>query len=719
MRPFARNGPYSRDLGKAYNSTLMAVIGSIRKRGGLIVFFVGGALVLFILSALFENSGGYGQGDQTIGDVGGSELSLKEFSVRVENEATSLRQDFGQLVDGAQMEQLRTRMWNEMVKERVMMPQLQEAGFGNTLSTGEYNDIRFGDNVLPDFKNQPNFQNPDGSVNTEALKNYFNNVYEQAPVYHEIQKRRLIQERLYAKYNTLVKKSVFINTAQARDENEQNNRKASFNFVAKRYDSEADSLYTPSEEEIKRYYNEHKNDRKHKQLASRSIDYVVFAVTPSDDDIKSLEKDMSALKDALAASTNDSLFVMANADTKNATPVAYTAGTADVLTDSLILNADTGAVVGPYRDGETWKLVKVSELAKVEEARVRHILLSTQGKSPEETDKIKQRADSILAVVKKNKGQFDAMVTKYTEDPGSKSTGGVYEWFDRNRMVAEFTAASFDEPVGATTIAKTTYGFHIVEVLGQRDRDERRIVTVDRKARPSGDTFKKRFREANAFRTNISDSAAFHAAAKEKGVELKNVPELRADMRYVPGLQEPYQLITWAHNAKVGDLSIVFTIGDNHVVAMLTGIKEEGAPDLESVRAKFTAEALKQKKAEAWMKNMEGKTDLSVLGTELGVSVSTATDMAFSASSLPGGYSETDLVGTIFSLSDGVVSKPLKGDQGVYVVQMTTNTPAPEVTDVSAEKLSLKQKIEGQVESRMFSALKEAAGVKDERAKHF
>ncbi|MBP6574651.1 MAG: SurA N-terminal domain-containing protein, partial [Flavobacteriales bacterium] len=95
----------------------MAVIGSIRKRGGLIVFFVGGALVLFILSALFENSGGYGQGDQTIGDVGGSELSLKEFSVRVENEATSLRQDFGQLVDGAQMEQLRTRMWNEMVKE--------------------------------------------------------------------------------------------------------------------------------------------------------------------------------------------------------------------------------------------------------------------------------------------------------------------------------------------------------------------------------------------------------------------------------------------------------------------------------------------------------------------------------------------------------------------------------------------------------------------------
>ena len=310
-------------------------------------------------------------------------------------------------------------------------------------------------------------------------------------------------------------------------------------------------------------------------------------------------------------------------------------------------------------------------------------------------------------------------MTKYTEDPGSKSTGGVYEWFDRQRMVPEFTTASFDEPVGATTIAKTTYGFHIVEVLGQRDRDERRIVTVDRVARPSGETFKKRFKEANTFRGNLADSAAFHKAAKDLGVEVRNVPSLSADMRYVPGLQEPYQLIMWANNAEVSDVSTVMTIGDNHVVAILTGIKKEGTPELEDVREKFTVEALKQKKAEAWMKTMEGKTDLSALGTELGLSASTASDMALNSSNIPGGYSETELIGTIFSLQDGNVSKPLKGDQGVYVVQMTTNTPAPEVTDVSAEKLSLKQKIEGRAESSMFGALKEAAGVKDERGKFF
>jgi parvulin-like peptidyl-prolyl isomerase len=106
----------------------------------------------------------------------------------------------------------------------------------------------------------------------------------------------------------------------------------------------------------------------------------------------------------------------------------------------------------------------------VPEARVRHILLSTQeGKSE---DVQKQLADSLLAVVKKDRSKFEDLVTKFSNDPGSVSTGGVYEWFDKQRMVPEFTAASFDQKVGAITIAKTSYGFHIVEVLGQRTRQE-------------------------------------------------------------------------------------------------------------------------------------------------------------------------------------------------------------------------------------------------------
>ena len=108
--------------------------------------------------------------------------------------------------------------------------------------------------------------------------------------------------------------------------------------------------------------------------------------------------------------------------------------------------------------------------SEVPEARVRHILFSTQGKSEEDLVRMKNRVDSVLSVVKHDRSKFEAMVEKYTEDPGSRSTGGVYEWFDKTRMVPEFTAASFDPPVGSITVCKTSYGYHIVEVLGQRTR---------------------------------------------------------------------------------------------------------------------------------------------------------------------------------------------------------------------------------------------------------
>ncbi|MCB0813193.1 MAG: peptidylprolyl isomerase, partial [Flavobacteriales bacterium] len=111
----------------------------------------------------------------------------------------------------------------------------------------------------------------------------------------------------------------------------------------------------------------------------------------------------------------------------------------DAATDTLLLNAAVGTVVGPYQQGETWKLSKVVELAKVEEARVRHILLSTQGKDQLAIDGISARADSLLRVVKRDRSKFEELVTEFSEDPGSVQNGGVYEWFDRGRMVPEFT----------------------------------------------------------------------------------------------------------------------------------------------------------------------------------------------------------------------------------------------------------------------------------------
>ncbi|MEZ4757312.1 MAG: peptidylprolyl isomerase [Flavobacteriales bacterium] len=689
----------------------MAVIGKIRERSGLLLVIVGGAMAAFILTDLFSSRGA-GRQDAVLGEVAGEEIGVADFERRVSDEVESYRNDFGQQVNAEMQEQVRSSVWNEMVKAKVMLPQVLDAGF--SLSPDEYNDIRFGENILPDFRNQPNFRGPDGKPDPALLKQYFENVQLQAPMYHEIQKRRITENRLYAKYTTLVKKSVFVNTAQARDEYEAKNTRATFSFVAKRYDTEPDSLHEVSEQELRRFYDAHKNERKYAQKPSRKFVYVLFPVKPSEEDRLATMQELASLRQEMLSSDDDSLFIVANSDDRSYAKVPYTEGTADKVNDSLIVNAPVGDVVGPYAEGDVWKLVKVKELADVPEARVRHILLSTQqGRTEEEQ---KERADSILAVVKRDRKKFEELVTKFSDDPGSTSTGGVYEWFDKQRMVPEFTAASFDEPVGAITICKTTYGFHIVEVLGQRTRQERRVVSLSRSMRPSPATFKAVYKEANEFSLRNKTEEAMKAAAEEAGLTFNNVDELRPDQRFVSGIQDPGSTISWVNRAKLEAVSEPLEAGDNYVVALLTGIREEGVPALEDVRERFAREAAKEKKAEAFVAQMQGKTDLNALAAELKGSVQSASDMLYNTFSIPGGYSEYEVVGKIFSLENGQVSVPLRGDNAVYVVSMTNKQPAGDAADLATEKSSLLSRVQGRVETGVYNALKEAAGVKDNRS---
>lgn len=691
----------------------MAVIGKIRERSGLLLVIIGGALAAFILTDLF--SGRTGQDEQVLGVVGGEEIALREFERRVGDELDAYR-NAGDNVTGQMTEQVRTSVWQQMVMERVMMARVEDAGFA--LTKGEYDDIRFGENILPDLKGQRNFQGPDGQPDRDALRTYFTNVQLNAPVYYSIQKQRITENRLYAKYANLVKNTVFVNSAQARKEHRVKNEKSSFNFVALRYDSEPDSLYPVSEEDLKEFYKANRDLVKYKQKPSRQFEYALFPVAATDEDREAVRVELASMKEDFRDAESDSLFVVANSGTRTFAKVPYTEGTADRVTDSLIVNAEVGSVIGPYADGDTWKLVKVLELADVEEARVRHILLSTQeGKDEAEQSR---RADSVLAVVKRDKSKFEELVTALSDDPGSKSTGGVYEWFDRTRMVPEFTKASFDEKVGAITIAKTNYGFHVVEVLGQRNRSERRIASIDLEVRPSPATFKEVYKEANEFSLRYKGSVEeFRSGAEDRSVAVNTVEELRPDQRTVAGLDEAAAIISWVNRADLGDVSEPLDAGDNYAVAILTGIREEGAPELEDVRDLFTQEVIKRKKADAFAAKMANKTDLNALATELGVSVQTANDLAMSTFSIPGGYSEYEVIGQVMALNAGQTSVPLKGESAVYVVNVTGVKPAPEEADLSAERNTLLDRLRSRSENGVFNALREVAGVKDDRSLYY
>jgi peptidyl-prolyl cis-trans isomerase D len=96
-----------------------------------------------------------------------------------------------------------------------------------------------------------------------------------------------------------------------------------------------------------------------------------------------------------------------------------------------------------------------------------------------------------------------------------------------------------------------------------------------------------------------------------------------------------------------------------------------------------------------------------------------APDLSENSFSLPGGFSEYEVIGKIFALENGQTSVPMKGDMGVYVVNMTNKTAAPEPQDLNIDKAGLVQRAQSRVDGGLFNALKEAVGVKDDRYKFY
>jgi parvulin-like peptidyl-prolyl isomerase len=110
-------------------------------------------------------------------------------------------------------------------------------------------------------------------------------------------------------------------------------------------------------------------------------------------------------------------------------------------------------------------------------ATVRHILLNTQGKSDSQKEEIRQKMQGILDRARGGE-DFAALAKEYSEDPGSKNNGGLYQDFARGVMVKPFEEAAFGVPVGEVSdIVETQFGYHILKVEN-RKKEEKPFVEV-------------------------------------------------------------------------------------------------------------------------------------------------------------------------------------------------------------------------------------------------
>lgn len=85
-----------------------------------------------------------------------------------------------------------------------------------------------------------------------------------------------------------------------------------------------------------------------------------------------------------------------------------------------------------------------------------------------EKQKYHDKIDALRLRVKSGE-DFAFLAKSYSEDPGSAPDGGDLGFFDRTRMVKEFTAQAFKLKAGdISPVFETEHGFHILQVIERR-----------------------------------------------------------------------------------------------------------------------------------------------------------------------------------------------------------------------------------------------------------
>jgi peptidyl-prolyl cis-trans isomerase D len=687
----------------------MATITKIRQNSGLVLIVIGLGMGAFIMGDMFR--GGGSSQSQNIGEISGEQIDRREYENRVSIQLESLR-SISQNPDAATTDRIRNQVWNDMLKERTVMVELSEAGI--SVSQDEYDDIRWGDNIIPGFRSDPTFS-PEGFFNPDAVKQYFSFINKQYPLYAQVQQKQIIENRQTTKYYNAISAGLKTNSLESLELAESNDSKISFTFVYKRYDAIPDTTVDVSEDDIKAYYHEHKKDEKYKQIESRSAQYVTFQVSPTESDKEFIKDEIASLISEFKESENDSIFVVVNAETKTGSNQIYVSGTVtDSIADMELSNAVEGDVVGPYLDRNAYKLAKITGENYEEQARVRHILLRSTGVND---DEIKLRADSIERVIRR-KNNFEEMVNEFSDDAASVKDGGVYDWFPQGRMVTEFNDAVFEGKKGDITVVKTTYGFHIIEILGLREQRQSIIAIVDRKIVPSPDTFNEIYSKATDFSINNTDLASFESSTEADSLRVVFTDKVFKGSKTVKGVSEASELVRWMYKSDIDEVSNPIEVGNKFVVAVLTKITDKGEPSFEEVKNQFEGLVLIEKKKELITSEMEGITDLDELASSLNLNVQTAQSIPFSSNTIPGGGNgEDEVIGKAFTLEVGDVSIPLIGVSGIYVIEIS-DKQIPSIDDLDSELFAddINQKYETRVNSGVFSSLREDAKVVDNRA---
>jgi len=707
----------------------MALINTIREKSGVAVGLVAVGMLLFIVGGdlvggknrLFNRNG------QVVGEVAGQKVELADYNNSLEQAKQAFAAQQQRQPDDQALGYLRDQAWNQTIYRMAFKPEWEKLGL--TVGDDELVDMVQGDNISPGIK-QAFTDKTSGQFDKTRLIEYLRNLSklpaENQAAWHNFE-ANLPAERLANKYNALLKNSVYVTTAEAKRFDMAQKAKATVKYLFVPYGSISDSAVKVTNVQLQAYLD--KNQGKYKVEDGRSVEYISIPVIASKEDSAAVKTSIAELATQFASAPVDSLFVSANSEQPYTRAFRSPADLPEQLRKQLPLAQ--GKIYGPYAENGTYSLYKVTGtgMGKQAAARASHILIKADGTTPAAKAAAKAKAQDILNKIKAG-ADFAALARQFGTD-GTKDQGGDLGWFSQGRMVPEFEKAIF----GATStgllpnVVETSFGYHVIKITALPTKQTYQVAEVKKTIAPSDATREAAYAKAQQLKGEATDLASFRKlTTTDKTLVKQEAKNLDRSARSVNNLQNARELVRWAFGfnvsgseTKVGDISEVYEMGDQYVIAALTDERAKGTATIANLKQELSALVRNEEKAKQIMAKLPKAGTLEEMAAKYGptAQVGTADGLVLGQGSIPNIGFEPVAVGKAFALKPGQKSTAIRGEQGVLVVEPVSTTPVAVVADLKAVRLQLTQQRAQQQDGKIYEAIKAHANVKDNRTKFF